>query len=220
MSEKLTFPAQTRTIMGKKVKQLRTQGLVPANIMSHNQDSLPISVNALDFTKLYRKAGDTTLIYVTIDGETKARPVLIEDLEVHPVTDQVLHIVFKQVNLKEKIKAQIPVELVGEFSIDGAVLLTVRDSIEVEALPTDLPEKFEINVELLTKIGQVITFDDLSYDKTKVELQVSEEERTSPVVIVQEVKEEIEEAPEAGVGIESSDTTTTAEADTASDAKE
>lgn len=200
MSDKLTFSAQQRTITGKKVKQLRLKGELPANVTSNQVSSLAVSLNTSAFNKLYDKAGDTSLVYLSVAGESAPRPVLIDDVEIHPVTGDTLHVVFKQVNLNEKISAEIPVELVGEFKVANGVLLTVHDTIEVEALPTDLPEKFEINVELFTELGQAFTFAELVYDSSKITLLINEEEKDSPIVLVQEVKEEVEEEPVVAEG--------------------
>lgn len=193
---KITFSAEPRTILGKKSKQLRQAGKIPANIMGRDVESTAITVPATDFKKLYNEVGDTGLVYLSVAGEKAERPVLVSEVGFNPVSGDIMHVVLKQVNLKEKITAEIPVEVVGEFNLPGAVLLTVHPTIEVEALPTDLPESFEINVESLTEIGQAITFKDLKYDATKIELLVSEEELESPVVVVQELQEEVEETPE------------------------
>lgn len=148
------------------------------------------------FSKLYQEVGDTGLVYLTVEGEKTARPVLVEDIQFHSLRDQVLHVVFKQVDLKEKITAEVPVKLVGECKIPNTVVITVHDAIEIEALPTDLPESFEIDISGLTEIGQMITFKDIVIDRSKITFQVSEEELDTPVVMLQEVKEEpVEEAP-------------------------
>ncbi len=193
MANKITFSAQNRTVMGKKTNQLRRAGLIPANVMGHSIESVPVSLATSAFTKLYQKVGDTGLFYLEIEGQSTSRPVLIDQVDYNPVTGTVQHVVMKQVNLKEKINAEIPVELVGELTVPEAVVLTVQPTIEVEALPTDLPEKFEIDISVFTEIGQSVLFKDLAYDRSKVELQVSEEELETPVVIVQELAEEVVE---------------------------
>lgn len=193
---KITFSAEPRTILGKKTKHLRLEGKIPANIMGRDVESQAISIQTKDFKKLYNEVGDTGLVYLSITGEKSERPVLVSEVGINPVTGEFLHVVLKQVNLKEKISAEIPVVVVGEFSVPDAVLLTVHPTIEVEALPTDLPESFEVNVEGLTEIGQAIAFKDLKYDASKIEILVSEEELDTPVVVVQELKEEVEETPE------------------------
>jgi hypothetical protein len=83
------------------------------------------------------------------------------------------------------------------------VLVVVKDEIEVEALPADLPEKFEIDVSLLTEVGQMVTYADLKYDRSKVTLVLGEEGEEEPVVLVQEQREEEpEEEPEVVEGEE------------------
>jgi large subunit ribosomal protein L25 len=200
MSQKITFTAQPRTILGKKTTQLRRQGLVPANLMGSGVESVAVSVGLSDFNRLYNQVGDTGLVYLTIDGEAQARPVLIDVVHPEPISGNPQHVVFKQVNLKEKITAEIPVELVGEFAVKEAMLLTVHPTIEVEALPTDFPESFTIDISQFTEVGQAVTFNQLAFDRSKVTLMVGEEELDTPVVSVQPQQEEVievEAAPEA-----------------------
>jgi len=215
--QKINFKVASRSLLGKKVKQLRTQGLTPGNVMGNSVASTPVSVPTTKFVKLYDQVGDSGLFYLEVEGEDSARPVLIDEVEVNPLTNQPQHVVFKQVNLSEKISAEIPVELVGEFKVSGAVVITVHDAIEVEALPTDLPEKFEIDISNLTEIDQAVTFNDLAYDRDKVTLMINEEEFDTPVVLVQEVKEEPAETAEPAEGTEGE---TTPEATEATKAEE
>lgn len=192
MAQKVTFKTQPREVVGKKVSQLRRQGLVPANISGNVEKTIPVAAELAKFDKLYSQVGDTGLFYLTVEGEKKERPVLIAEVQRHPVSAVALHVVFRQVNLSEKITAEVPVEVVGEFEVKGAILATLRDVVEVEALPQDFPEKFEIDATQLTEIGQMVTYKDLNYDRSKVTLMVAEEQLEDPVVMVQEVKEEVE----------------------------
>ncbi len=197
MSQKISFTAQPRAIEGKKVKQLRKQGMIPANISGNVEKTIPVSLDRVGFTKLYEKVGDTGLFYVKVEGEEKDRPVLVSEDQRDPISGNMVHVVLRQVNLSEKIKAEVPVEVVGVFELKDALVVTVHDAIEVEAYPQDLPEKFEIDVTQFTEVGQMVTFNQLSYDKSKVTLMVEEDQLDSPVVLVQEVKEEVEEVVEA-----------------------
>lgn len=198
MNEKHTFTAQARTVKGKQVKKLRTAGQVPANIIEPDHDSVMITVGQTDFKRLYHKVGDTGLIYLSIEGSSdKERPVLVEEVVFHPITGLAEHIVFRQVNLKEKTSAEIPVEVVGESPVKDSVVLTVVSEITVEALPTDLPEKFVVDVSTLTEFGQTITYADLDYDRSKVTLELGEQDETSPVIILQQQQEEVVEEPVA-----------------------
>ncbi|MDQ3008774.1 MAG: 50S ribosomal protein L25 [bacterium] len=196
MANKITITAQARQVIGKKVKALRLQGLVPANVMGGDVKPTPISLGKSAFDKLYRQVGDTGLVYLTIEGEKVPRPVLLDEVSYHPVTNQAMHAVFKQVDLKEKITAEIPVELVGESGVKDGVVLLGFNTIEVEALPTDFPESFEIDISALTEVGQGITFNELVYDRSKVTLMIDEDQLDSPVVTVQGAQQEVEETEE------------------------
>lgn len=187
-----------RELQGKAVKRLRTDGLVPANIYGQAKDSDSISIDAAAFQKFYAAEGDSGLMYLAIEGKKKEVPVLIDEVQFHPVTDHVLHVSFRRVNLKEKIRSEVPIVLVGENEVPEAAIITVRDALEVEALPTDLPENFTIDISTLTEIGQSVTIADLEYDKETVEVVMTGEmNMDAPVVLLQEIKEEvIEEEPE------------------------
>ncbi|MBU0576727.1 50S ribosomal protein L25 [Patescibacteria group bacterium] len=204
---KTIFSVNRRKAIGKGIKQLRREMLVPGNVYGGSGGSLPLQFPGKTFIKLYDEAGETGLVYLKIEGEEKEKPTLISQVQLDPVTDQVLHVSFKEVDLKEKIEAEVPVEMIGEFDVREAVLVQVRNSIVVEALPADLPEKFEINIEGLTEIGQSITLADLNFDKSKVSLVevVNDEDWGNPVVLVQEQRqEEAEEVipEEAEVAVE------------------
>lgn len=188
----ITFKAQVRS-QEDRVKKLRKQGFLPANVYGLGKDSISITINATSFENLHDQVGDTGLVYLQVGETEKQLPVLIDEIQIDPISDHVLHVAFKQVDLKDKIKAEVPVEIVGEFDVAEAVLVTVKDSIEVEALPTDFPEKFEVDVSSLTEIGQSILLSDLEYDSKKIELTLGEEGFESPIVLVQELKEEVEE---------------------------
>ncbi len=103
--------AQKRTVTGRKVKKLRKEGIVPANIYGNKLPSQAVSVNIADFTKVFKKAGETQIVEILLDNET--RPVLIHNVQMNPLLGKPIHADFFQVNLKEKIKTKVSVELVG-----------------------------------------------------------------------------------------------------------
>ena len=193
MSAKVTFQAKPRTVTGKKVSSLRRAGSVPANISGQVEKAVPIMVEATAFTHLYHKVGDTGLVYLTVEGEKQDRPVLVSEVQIDPLSERVVHVVFRQVNLNEKVTAEVPVVVIGETPAKNAVVVTVHDAVSVKAFPQDLPEKFEIDLSKLTAVGQMVTFEQLPYDHSKVELDVPVDQLSTPIVMVQEVKEEIEE---------------------------
>ena len=177
------------------MSQLRQQGLTPANVYGTNLDSEAVAVDALTFKKLYEEVGETGVIYLSIDENATPVPVLIGEVQYHPVTGDLLHISFKRVDLSEKITAEIPVETIGENTVPGTVVVVVKDVIEVEALPTDLPESFEVDISVLTEAGQSITYSGLKYDTAQVTLLIEPEEFENPIVLLEELREEVEPEP-------------------------
>lgn len=172
--------AQKREKTGKAAKSLRFEGLVPAVIFGKGLESVNISVGKNDFVRVFNEAGETTLIDIKIEGNGTEK-VLVKEVEYNPVKDTLVHISFYKPNLKEKTTAYIPVEVVGEENNDliksGEAIVTIlSDEIEVEALPTDLPHKFEIDVSTLNEIGVHVTAAQLNYDRSKVELVDLEED--------------------------------------------
>lgn len=200
--QRQTLLAKPRTVIGRQVKQLRTAGLIPGNIYSKGQESLALSVDAKTFLKTYGQTGETALVDLTVEGETKARPVLVRGVSRHPVSGAIIHIDFHQVNLKEKITAMIPVESIGESEAikNGGVLVLPYSEIEVEALPTDLPEKFEVDISKLAAIGDTVTIADLSYNRQAVEIQLAQDDVVATVQAQEE--EQVEEVVAEPVEVE------------------
>jgi large subunit ribosomal protein L25 len=189
--QKLKLVAEKRKIFGRKVKSLRREGILPANIYGRKVKSLAIQVPLIEFEKVYQRVGETGLVEVNI-GKTK-RPVLIHNVQVDPVTDAPVHVDFLQVDLKEKVTAAVPIEVRGESPTEKQGLGTVVqyiDEIEVEALPTDLPEKFELDLSSLVEVDQTIQVKDLKIDK-KVEIKAEPEQ----ILVKIEPPRKVEEAP-------------------------
>lgn len=161
--EKHKLESQKRKISGRKVKTLRKEGLLPANIFGKEMKSLAIQVPVKAFMQVYQKAGETGIIDLSV-GDGEAHPVLVHNLQIHPVTSQPLHVDFHRVNLTEKVKAMVPVVTIGEApAVEqkiGLLLMPVNE-IEVEALPADLLEKIEVDVTLLKEVEQEIKVKDL-----------------------------------------------------------
>lgn len=197
MSTTINLTAQKRGVSGRKVKKLRRNGIVPANIFGKHISSAAIQVNRKDFINALESAGETNVINLTVTGEKDVRPVLVADTHQDPVTDDILHVSFRQVDLTEKVTATVPVEIRGESPAvkeKGGVLVQAINELEVEALPTNLPDKIEIDVSDLVNIGDAKHIKDLKVDRSKVTLTLEPEET---VVIIQEP--EAEEAPPAPV---------------------
>lgn len=158
--QKLTV--EKRKILGKNVKKLRREDILPANIYGKDIKSLAVQVPYKEFEKVYKEAGETGLVDVEIAGEIK--PSLIHNLQQDYYNHRILHVDFYQVNLKEKVKTTVPIQIVGEaraVSDKLGLLLTPLSQIEIEALPTDLPEKIEVQVEHLAAVNDQIAVKDI-----------------------------------------------------------
>jgi len=99
MTQKHTLAAESRSIVGRKVKQMRKQDILPANIFGSKVTSISIQLSSPEFLKLYKEVGDTGLIELTIKGEKANRPVLVHKLHAHPVNGLLIHADFRQVDL-------------------------------------------------------------------------------------------------------------------------
>lgn len=168
--EKLKLKVAKRTVLGRKVKKLRKDEIIPANVYGKKVKSLAVQVVEKELAPVFAKAGETGLIELDVEGER--RPVLIHNVQYHPVTQQPIHIDFYQVDLKEKVVAKVPLQVVSEAPAVKdklGVILNILSEVEVEALPADLPEKIEVDVKNLTTVGQTIKVADLKVsDKVKI----------------------------------------------------
>lgn len=168
-NQKLT--ATERKVFGRKVGKLRKEGQIPANVFGKDVKSYAISVPVETFQKVFEEAGETGIIDLTVGGKTN--PVLVSNTQIHPVEGDIIHVDFRQIDLTKKITATVPVEIIGESPAEKSGLGTVvqqTTELDVEALPADLPEKFEVDVTVLAEVDATIHVSDLKYDKSKVEI--------------------------------------------------
>ena len=143
--------AQTRTITGSKVKTLRKKGFLPAVIYGDGMESKSIATSFIDFERVLRAAGESTLVTLNVEG--KAHNVLIHDVAYDALRGQPIHADFYAVRMDKVIRTTVPLEFFGESSAvknDGGVLVKVMHEIEVEALPQDLPHELRIDLGLLS----------------------------------------------------------------------
>lgn len=201
--DKVKLTAKARTIAGRKVKNLRKQGILPGNVFGKKMDSIAIELPVDSFKNVFEKAGETGLIDLSIEnGKETNKVVLISNLQNDPLTDEPIHVDFRAVDLTEKISANVPVEISGESPAEqqgiGTVVLYF-DEIEVEALPADLPEKFVVDVSNMAEVEQTIFVKDLSYDSSKVTILTDVEAVLAKV----EPPQKEEEAPAPAEGEES-----------------
>src|SRR3990170_4019666 len=148
---KLSISVEPRKILGKKVKTLRSEGILPVNLFGKDIKSKTLQVQEKDFRLLFLTAGETGVVEVKLKSETY--PALIHNVQRNPVTDKIIHVDFHKVNLKEKITAHVPIKLEGESPADksgiGLILQTASD-LEIESLPGDIPHEIIVDISSLS----------------------------------------------------------------------
>jgi len=208
--KKLGLKAEKRKVLGRKVKKLRQEGKLPANIFGRKVKSLAIQLSDRDLKEVFKQAGETKVIDLQVKGESKVRPVLISNLQVHPLSDDFLHVDFHQVDLKKKVTATVPVEFVGEAPAVKekiGILLMLLNEIEVEALPTELPDKLTLSLDGLKTLTDQLTVADFKVP-TGVTLLVEKSEMVAKIE-PPKTEEEKEEVPVEGETAEGEEGETT-----------
>lgn len=209
---KLQLGAEMRTLFGKKLRKFRHEGKVPANVFGPNYKSRSISVELKNFSKAYKVAEETGIIYLNVDKEEL--PVLIRGVQRHPISHKILHVDFRKIDLTQKIETEVPVKIVGESEAvvqKGGVLLTQMSAVRVESLPEDIPHEIEVDISRLKEIGTEIKVGDLpksnkytvKEDEAKVVVSVIAHKEESLVAetavaepeVITEAPKEGEEAP-------------------------
>lgn len=173
--DRIPLKAEERIILGKKVKTLRKQGLIPAHVFGKKVETEHVTVPVRDFLKVFAQTGETGLIDLKIGAE-KVRPVMVRGVEHDVRTGETTHVDFYQVNLAQKVTVPVPLVLVGEdpetVKLGEAIVLQTMNEVQVEALPSDLVEKLEVDISTLKNIDDAITASSLNYDHSKLTLQI------------------------------------------------
>lgn len=189
--ETIILEAKAREITGKKVSELRDQEMIPGIVYGKKLEPINISLSSKEFTKIFKQAGDTSVIDLKIDNE-KAHKVLIQNVDYTPTRDRITHVELLAISLTDKVKVGVPVVLINTENPEklGGNLILNLDEIEVEALPNDLPHQIEIDCSVFTEFGHTIYVKDLKLDS---KLKIHEEPET-PIVSFDE-PEQAEEEP-------------------------
>lgn len=187
----LSLKVQSRELKGRKTKKIKEEGLIPAVVYGHGFKSKSIQVLALDFKKVFKETGESTLINLEIDG-AKPIKVLVYDLQFHPLRDSLEHVDFYKIKEGEKIKVETGLNLIGEaLAVKelGGVLFQNLNKVEIECLPEDLIHEIEVDITVLKTFEDIIRIKDLNIP-SKVKILDNREEM---VVQVERPKEEVEE---------------------------
>jgi large subunit ribosomal protein L25 len=201
----IELSVKPRQVLGKKVAALRRQGVTPANVYGRNLESKAVEVETVVLTHLLRSAGRNVIIDLRIEGEDSPRPVMLRAVQREPATSRLLHVDFYQVSLTQKMRADVPLILVGEapaVAEFGGILLQSLDNIAVEALPGDIPPHVEVDVSMLARLDDAVHVRELPIDPTKVHVMTDAEIVVAKVAPPRLVTVEEEEAVAAEAAAE------------------
>lgn len=190
----VTLPVEKRDMEGNKARALRRTGSIPGVVYGPHKEATPVVINALTFQKVFRDAGESSIVSLTGIGE--AVPTLIHEVDLDPITHLPRHVDFYAVTKGEKIEIAIPLEFIGEAPAAkaGHNIVKVLHEVEIKADPMNLPQHIEADLSALAAVGDQIKAQDLKIP-SGTELITAPEE---VIALVQEVVEEkVEEAPAA-----------------------
>lgn len=158
----LTITAEARSEMGRKTNSLRAEGKMPAVVYGFEIEPTNITVDRNEMERIYRQAGESTILNVNIDG--KEHSVLIQDIQRDPLTGFFTHADFRKIDMSQKVEATIELTVVGEAPAVkelGGTLIQNLDEVEVEALPSALVRSMDVDVSVLKTFDDIIRVKDI-----------------------------------------------------------
>lgn len=195
--EKAVINATLRTVKGKKVGALRREGKLPAVIYGHHFDATPITLDLKEASRVLHGLTASSLVYINLDGKENA--ALVREKQRDYLRNSLKHVDFQVVSLSEKIRAKVAITLEGvspAVKDFNGIIITEMDSVEVEALPQDLPEKITLDLSKLKKIGDHFTVKDIALSD-KVHVHASPDDVVVIVTLTKDEEAAIESATAA-----------------------
>jgi large subunit ribosomal protein L25 len=207
--QKLEVTAEARSVTGRAVKRLRTEGMLPVVLYGKGVSATNLQVPTKAFEKAFKEAGESTLIYLNVGSDSY--PTIIKDVAREPVSGAFVHADFYKVSLTEKIKANVSVVFIGESPAVkdlGGIFVRNANELEVEAFPQDLPHEIAVDISGLMTLNSSLTVGDIkghgwtltgaaneviasvTEPISEEELKASLEEPTTDVSAVEEIKKE------------------------------
>ncbi len=172
--DKIVLKAKTRDVLGQKTRKKKYRELIPAVVYGRAIKSQNLWIKSIDFLKLLKTVGESTIIELDIDGE-KGRNVIIYEVQKNPVKDNIIHVDFFQVRMDEEIETEVELVYTGiapAVKELGGVLVKNVDEVQVKCLPADLPSEIEVNIASLKTFEDRICVKDLvTSNKVKINLE-------------------------------------------------
>lgn len=180
--------ATKRTELGKRLRKIRAAGMLPAVLYGPKEEATPLSLSCTEFEKIFKTAGESTVI--TLTGLAEDKDVLVQDILYHPVTSAPLHVDLYAIERGKKVVVHVPLEFIGEAPVIklGGVLTKVLYELEIEAMPKDLPHEIIVDVSSLADFDSHLTVSDLLIPTGVTVLN----DPADTVVVASEVIEEVD----------------------------
>ncbi|MDB5161032.1 MAG: rplY [Candidatus Saccharibacteria bacterium] len=196
---------EERTVMGKGLNSLRSEGFVPAVIHNHGQESVHVMASQKELTKIYREAGKHHPLELHIGSQRYL--ALIKDAHFNPVKQTLLHVVFQAIRRDEKVEAEVPVHLVGDAPAEkvGLMLLHQLDVVQIEALPKNLPDELTVDASKLVELHDKLTVADIKAPEGVTILTEMDYPIASVVETKAQMSEEAAEEPAEGAEAEAAE---------------
>jgi len=199
--EKIELQASPREVLGKKVRFLRRQGVVPLHVFGHGIASLALQSDTTQIQQVLAQAGKTKIITLKLEKAKTPRNVMVREIQRNPMTGELLHIDLYQVKMTEKINVEVPIHLIGEapaLKLRENMLKQELYSLSIECLPDKVPASIEVDISSLNEAEQSLQVGDIILDKEITVLNNSEhliaKISSRPIEKTEEVEEE--EIPE------------------------
>jgi len=209
--DNLTLLTTNRSLLGKKARFLRRQGITPTHLFGHNVSSLALQCDTAELQRIIAQTGRTRPINLEIEGDKRPRTVFIREIQRDELTRQLLHVDFYQVKKTEKIKVDIPIIFIGEAPAvkkKENILTHGVTSLTIECLPGEVPPQIEVDLSHLEEVEQAIYVKDIvlspditvitESDQLMVKVSKARVERVEEVVeevVAEEAVEEPEQQP-------------------------
>jgi len=194
--ERVDLSVHVREETGKgPSRRLRQKDMIPAVFYGSAMEALTLAVNKADFRKVVQGSGENVIINLTVLEKQDLGPqvAMVRDMQLDPVRQEVVHVDFQKIDLKEKVEVAVPIELIGKAVgvKSGGILQQIERELEIRCMPLEIPDRIEVDVSNL-EIGDSVHVKDISVAK-EIEI-LSPEEKTVVTVLSPKVEEEKVEA--------------------------
>lgn len=188
----LTLQASPRKMKGRKTRQLRMTGFIPAVLYGPGKNPLNLQVRAKEFREVYREAGESSLVELGLEGDKKTM-VLISQVQLDPISHEIIHIDFFAPKLTEKIEAKVPIIFEGEAPAvkEGGTLIKNIQELQLKALPQNLPKELVVPIGELRNMGDKIRIKDLLIPQGTEIIGHSLEEIVVQILVPEKIEEEL-----------------------------